>query len=62
MACEVRHNPRRSAHRDFTSVVREEQPFFRTKAGHPGWARLSALKKVWDPENFFPLNQNIRPA
>jgi hypothetical protein len=54
MACEVRHNPRRSAHRDFTSVVCEERPFFR--------APLSGLKKVWDPENLFRLNLNIRPA
>jgi hypothetical protein len=36
----------------------------RTRAayGADAWTRLSALKKVWDPENFFRLNQNIKPA
>ena len=34
----------------------------RAAYGAEAWARLSALKKVWDPENFFRLNQNIRPA
>ena len=34
----------------------------RAAYGPEAWARLSALKKVWDPENFFRLNQNIKPA
>lgn len=34
----------------------------RAAYGPEAWARLSALKKDWDPENFFRLNQNIRPA
>ena len=33
----------------------------RAAYGAKAWARLSALKKVWDPENFFRLNQNINP-
>lgn len=27
----------------------------------PNYQRLRALKKQWDPDNFFHLNQNIRP-
>lgn len=34
----------------------------RAAYGADAWTRLSALKKVWDPENFFRLNQNIKPA
>jgi FAD/FMN-containing dehydrogenase len=28
----------------------------------PGYDRLAALKKKWDPSNFFRMNQNIKPA
>ncbi len=28
----------------------------------PNWERLVALKRMWDPENVFHLNQNIDPA
>jgi FAD/FMN-containing dehydrogenase len=36
----------------------------RVEAGFgPGkWQRLRELKKKWDPENLFRMNQNIPPA
>ena len=26
------------------------------------WKRLVEAKKKWDPENFFHMNQNIKPS
>jgi FAD/FMN-containing dehydrogenase len=28
----------------------------------PNWDRLVALKRRWDPDNVFHLNQNIDPS
>ena len=28
----------------------------------PNWERLVTLKRRWDPDNVFHLNQNIDPA
>jgi FAD/FMN-containing dehydrogenase len=33
----------------------------RAAYGDPKLARLRALKRVWDPDNTFHLNQNIAP-
>jgi FAD/FMN-containing dehydrogenase len=36
----------------------------RVRAAYPGrtWDRLAAIKRRYDPENLFHLNQNIPPA
>ncbi len=26
------------------------------------WERLVALKRTWDPDNVFHVNQNVKPA
>ena len=41
-------------------LTAEETDRVRTAFG-PNYARLAQVKKTYDPENFFRLNQNIRP-
>ena len=41
---------------------REGDARLRQSYGEATYTRLAALKKAWDPDNFFRLNQNIAPA
>jgi hypothetical protein len=47
----------------YVNFLREEGDE-RLHEAYPGatWDRLAAIKRVYDPENVFRLNQNIRPA
>jgi FAD/FMN-containing dehydrogenase len=42
-------------------VAADEPERIRTAYG-PNWERLVALKRTWDPDNVFHLNQNIDPS
>jgi FAD/FMN-containing dehydrogenase len=41
----------------------EDEGDERVRAAYPGatWERLAAVKAVYDPDNVFRLNQNVRP-
>jgi len=47
----------------YVNFVADERPE-RLRAAYPGptWDRLRAIKRQYDPENLFRLNQNIPPA
>jgi len=40
----------------------EESPEVIQAAFGPNYARLTQVKKKYDPTNFFSINQNINPA
>ena len=42
----------------------EDEGIERVRAAYPGatWDRLRAIKKRYDPDNLFRLNQNIPPT
>jgi hypothetical protein len=41
---------------------REGDERVRAAYGEASYRRLAALKRAWDPDNLFRLNQNITPA
>jgi FAD/FMN-containing dehydrogenase len=43
-------------------LMEEGRDRVRQAYGEAKWARLTALKRAWDPDNLFRLNQNIPPA
>ena len=42
-------------------VVESGEDVVRAIYGDAKYERLVALKREWDPENVFRLNQNVRP-
>jgi len=53
--------PYESAGRYVNDVAEVEDGLARTIYGDAKYERLVALKREWDPDNVFRLNQNIRP-
>ena len=50
-----------SAYVNFMSDGEESQDRIRSAYGADKFDRLKALKRQWDPDNFFRMNQNISP-
>jgi FAD/FMN-containing dehydrogenase len=50
-----------SVYVNFLSDAEEGEERIRAAYGAAKYERLKALKRKWDPDNFFRLNQNIRP-
>lgn len=47
----------------YINFLTEEEGDGRIRAAYGrNWARLAELKSKWDPDNFFHMNQNIKPA
>jgi len=57
----VEAQPYESAGRYVNDVAEVEDGVARTIYGDAKYERLLALKREWDPDNLFRLNQNIRP-
>jgi FAD/FMN-containing dehydrogenase len=47
---------------NFLSGTEEGEDRIRAAYGATKYARLKALKRAYDPENFFHINQNIPPS
>jgi FAD/FMN-containing dehydrogenase len=43
-------------------LMDEGEERIRTAYGDAKWERLKTLKRKYDPDNFFRLNQNIPPG
>jgi hypothetical protein len=53
--------PYEAAGRYVNDVAEVEEGLARSIYGEAKYERLVALKRQWDPDNVFRLNQNIRP-
>ncbi|HJY26022.1 MAG TPA: BBE domain-containing protein, partial [Actinomycetes bacterium] len=53
--------PYRAAGRYVNDVAEVADGLARSIYGDAKYERLVALKREWDPDNVFRLNQNIRP-
>ena len=46
----------------YANYLAADEPDRIRAAYGPNWERLVELKRTWDPDNVFHLNQNIDPA
>ena len=51
-----------SVYVNFLAGDEEGEERIRAAYGPQKYDRLKALKRTWDPDNFFRINQNISPA
>ncbi len=58
---EMRQNTRGSIYLNFLSDDEDNEAMLRAAYGDGNYERLVDVKTKYDPENFFRLNQNIRP-
>ena len=58
---EMRQSARGGVYLNFVSDGEDNEAMLRASYGDANYERLVDVKKKYDPENFFRLNQNIQP-